>query len=74
MVAHLAAQIGVSVGALVDYAWAGRSGRGHGLVTLDHVALIACDEAAQANFRAWLAGDVLPRDLAGTYETCARVA
>ena len=74
MVAHLAAQIGVSVGVLVDYTWAGRTGRRHRLVTLDHLALVACDEAAEANFRGWLAGDGLPRDLAGTYETCARVA
>ncbi len=38
MVAHLAAQIGVSADALESYAWTGRSGRRHCLAIMDHLA------------------------------------
>jgi hypothetical protein len=62
VVAHLAAQIGVGTDALDGYAWAGRSGRRHRVAIIDHLAVAAFDEAAEARFRRWLAGDVLPRE------------
>lgn len=62
VVAHLASQIGVSVEALDGYAWAGRSGRRHRVAIIDHLAVAAFDEAADARFRIWLADDVLPRE------------
>jgi len=64
VIAHLAAQIGVSADALDGYAWAGRSGRRHRLTILDHLAVASFDEAAEVRFRTWLADDVLPRELA----------
>ena len=62
VVAHLASQIGVGVEALDGYAWAGRSGRRHRVAIIDHLAVAAFDEAADARFRIWLADDVLPRE------------
>jgi hypothetical protein len=62
VIAHLAAQIGVSVEALYGYAWAGRSGRRHRVAIIDHLAVAAFDEAAEGRFRRWLADDVLPRE------------
>jgi hypothetical protein len=62
VIAHLAAQIGVSAEALDGYAWAGRSGRRHRLAIIDHLAVAAFDEAAEGRFRRWLADDVLPRE------------
>jgi hypothetical protein len=62
VIAHLAAQIGVSVEALDGYAWAGRSGRRHRVAIIDHLAVAAFDEAAEGRFRRWLADDVLPRE------------
>jgi Domain of unknown function (DUF4158) len=55
VIAHLAAQIGVSVEALDGYAWAGRSGRRHRVAIIDHLAVAAFDEAAEGRFRRWLA-------------------
>ena len=62
VVAHLAAQIGVGVGALDGYAWASRSGRRHRVAIIDHLAVAVFDEAAEARFRRWLADDALPRE------------
>ena len=63
VVAHLAAQIGVGADALDDYAWTGgRSGRRHRVAIIDHLAVAAFDEAAEARFRRWLADDALPRE------------
>lgn len=62
VITHLAAQIGVSVEALDGYAWVGRSGRRHRVAIIDHLAVAAFDEAAEGQFRHWLADDVLPRE------------
>jgi hypothetical protein len=62
VIAHLAAQIEVGIEALGGYAWAGRSGRRHRGAIIDHLAVAAFDEAAEARFRRWLADDVLPRE------------
>ena len=64
VVAHLAAQIGVGADALDGYAWASRSGRRHRVAIIDHLAVAAFDEAAEARFRCWLADDALPREFA----------
>lgn len=60
VIAHLGGQIGVGIEALDGYAWAGRSGRRHRVAIIDHLAVAAFDEAAEARFRRWLANDVLP--------------
>lgn len=62
VIAHLAAQIGVDVEALNGCAWTGRSGRRHRVAIIDHLAVAAFDEVADARFRCWLADDVLPRE------------
>lgn len=62
MIAYLAAQIGVGIEALEGYAWAGRSGRRHRVMIIDHLAVAAFEEAAEARFRRWLTDDVLPRE------------
>jgi hypothetical protein len=62
VIAHLAAQIGVGIEALEGYAWAGRSGRRHRVAIVDHLAVAAFEEAAEARFRCWLTDDVLPRE------------
>jgi len=62
VIAHLAAQIGIGVDALDGYAWAGRNGRRHRVAIIDHLAVVAFDEVAEARFRRWLADDVLPRE------------
>ena len=62
LVAHLAAQISVGADALDGYAWAGRSGRRPRVAIIDHLAVAAFDEAAEARFRRWLADDALPRE------------
>lgn len=59
---HLAAQVGVSADALEGYAWAGRSGRRHRALVIDHLAIAAFDAAAEARLRHWLANDLLPRE------------
>ena len=64
VVAHLAAQIGVGADALNGYAWAGRSGRRHRVAIIDHLAVAAFDEAAEARLSRWLADDALPREFA----------
>ena len=50
------------VDALDGYDWAGRTGRRHRRVILDHLAVAAFDEAAEAAFRRWLADELLPRE------------
>jgi hypothetical protein len=62
VIAHLAAQIGVSVEALDGYAWVGRTGRRHRVTIIDHLAVAVFDEAAEDRFRRWLAADVLPSE------------
>jgi hypothetical protein len=62
VVAHLAGQLGVSAESLEGYAFTGRSGRRHRKLVLDHLAVGAFDEAAEAAFRSWLLTDVLPRE------------
>ena len=47
-----------------DALWAGRSGRRHRVAIIDHLAVAAFDEAAEARFRRWLADDALPREFA----------
>jgi hypothetical protein len=60
VVEHLAAQIGVPVDAIEGYDFAGRSGRRHRRVVLDHLAVGAFDDAAEAALRAWLLAEALP--------------
>lgn len=57
VVAHLAAQVGVHAHVLEGYEWTGRTGRRHRRVVLDHLAVAAFDDAAEARFRHWLAAD-----------------
>src|SRR3954452_6201074 len=63
VVGHLAAQIGVEADALDGYDWTGRTGRRHRRLILDHLAVAAFDDTAEAKFRRWLADDLLPREL-----------
>src|SRR5689334_12571317 len=62
-VGRLAAQLGVDADALEAYDWSGRTGRRHRRLILDHLAVAAFDEAAEARFRRWLAEELLPREL-----------
>lgn len=64
VVTHLAAQVGVAADALDGYAWAGRSWRRHQVAIIDHLAVAAFNDAAEARFRRWLADDALPREFA----------
>ena len=61
-VGHLAAQLGVGADALEAYDWAGRTGRRHRRLILDHLAVADFDDAAEARFRRWLADELLPRE------------
>ena len=47
---------------LDGYDFAGRSGRRHRRMILDHLAVASFDDAAEAAFRAWLLADCLPRE------------
>ena len=60
VVGHLAAQVGVAADALDGYDWTGRTGRRHRRLILDHLAVAAFDDAAEARFRCWLAEGLLP--------------
>jgi TnpA family transposase len=60
VVGHLAAQVGVAADALGGYDWTGRTGRRHRRLILDHLAVAAFDDAAEARFRRWLAEGLLP--------------
>jgi TnpA family transposase len=60
VVGHLAAQVGVAADALDGYDWTGRTGRRHRRLILDHLAVAAFDDAAEARFRRWLAEGLLP--------------
>lgn len=62
VVGHLAAQVGISADALEGYEWAGRSGRRHRRLVLDHLAVADFDEMAEARFRRWLMDELLPRE------------
>lgn len=62
VIAHLAGQVGVGAESVEGYAFAGRSGRRHRRLVLDHLAVGAFDAAAEAAFRLWLLSDVLPRE------------
>lgn len=62
VVGHLAAQAGVTADVLEGYEWTGRTGRRHRRTILAHLAVAAFDEAAEADFRRWLANDLLPRE------------
>jgi hypothetical protein len=62
VIAHLADQIGVGLEALEGYSWAGRSERRHRVAIIDHLAVAAFEDAAEAQFRRWLTDDVLPRE------------
>ena len=63
VVGHLAAQVGVEADALDGYDWTGRTGRRHRRLILDHLAVAAFDDTAEARFRRWLADELLPREL-----------
>ncbi|MBV8576748.1 MAG: DUF4158 domain-containing protein, partial [Acetobacteraceae bacterium] len=60
VVGHLAAQVGVHADVLEGYEWTGRTGRRHRRLVLDHLAVIAFDDAAEAKFRSWLSDELLP--------------
>src|SRR5215212_7326606 len=63
VVGHLAAQVGVEADALDGYNWTGRTGRRHRRLILDHLAVAAFDDTAEARFRRGLADELLPREL-----------
>src|SRR5215218_7851564 len=63
VVGHLAAQVGVEADALDGYDWTGRTGRRHRRLILDHLAVTAFDDTAEARFRRGLADELLPREL-----------
>ena len=55
VVAHLGNQVGVAADALESYTWTGRTGRRHRRLILNHLAVAAFDEGAEAKFGAgWL--------------------
>jgi hypothetical protein len=60
-VGYLAAQLGVGADALETHDWAGRTGRRHRRLILDHLEVADFDGAAEARFRRWLAEELLPR-------------
>ena len=62
VMAHLAGQVGVPVEALDGYDWAGRTGRRHRRIVLDHLAVSSFDARAVGDLRGWLEGEVLPRE------------
>jgi len=62
VIAHLAGQLGTPAEDIQTYAFAGRSGRRHRQLVLDHLAVGTFDEAAEAAFRSWLLSDMLPRE------------
>jgi hypothetical protein len=62
VVEHLARQIDVPADVIDGYDFAGRSGRRHRRMVLDHLAAREFDEAAEAAFRAWLLADCLPTE------------
>ena len=62
VVERLARQIDVSADVIDGYDFAGRSGRRHRRMVLDHLAVREFDEAAEAAFRAWLLTDCLPQE------------
>jgi hypothetical protein len=66
VVGHLTAQLGVGADALGGYDWAGRTGRRHRRLVLDHLAVTAFDDAAETTFRRWLADELLPREPTAT--------
>lgn len=62
VVGHLAAQVGVPADLLEGYEWTGRTGRRHRRLVLDHLAVTPFDNVAEAKFRRWISGDLLPRE------------
>ena len=56
------ALVGVEADALDGYDWTGRTGRRHRRRILDHLAVAAVDDTAEARFRRWLADELLPRE------------
>src|SRR5689334_10771342 len=62
VVEHLARQLDVPADVIDGYDFAGRSGRRHRRMVLDHLAAREFDEAAEAAFRAWLLTDCLPTE------------
>jgi TnpA family transposase len=62
VIAHLAAQLGVTESVITAYDWAGRTGRRHRNVIMEFLGIRPFDAAAEATFRAWLTTDIFPRD------------
>jgi hypothetical protein len=60
VVRHLATRVGIHADVLEGYEWTGRTGRRHRRLILDHLAVAPFDEAAEAKFRSWLSGELLP--------------
>jgi len=47
---------------LEGYEWTGRTGRRHRRLVLDHLAVAAFDDAAEAKFRSWVSDELLPHE------------
>ncbi len=62
VIGHLAAQFGVQADVLESYEWAGRTGRRHRRLVLDHLAVAPFDDTAEAKFRSWLCDELLPQE------------
>jgi TnpA family transposase len=62
VVGHLAAQLGIQADILESYEWAGRTGRRHRRLVLDHLAVAPFDDTAEAKFRSWLSDELLPQE------------
>lgn len=63
VVAHLAGQVGSGTDTLDGYDWAGRTGRRHRRMILDHLAVATFDDDAETALRRWLTDEALPREL-----------
>ncbi len=62
VVGHLATQVDVHADVLEGYEGTDRTGRRHRRLVLDHLAVAAFDDAAEAKFRSWLSNELLPRE------------
>ncbi len=62
MLAHLAAQIGVSPSIIGGYEWNDRTGRRHRETILEFLGVRYFDLVAEAEFRTWLLTEALPQE------------
>ena len=66
VIAFLARETGVRPEVLDGYDWTGRTGRRHRRTILDHLAVSPFDTGAEADLRAWLLDETLPRELSAS--------